>query len=53
MHQREQFGQALGEFQANARQACRYVFNLVGDVKALVYAVGAACDKADHDRSLT
>jgi isovaleryl-CoA dehydrogenase len=51
LHQREQFGQALGEFQLmQGKLADMYSTWLA--CKALVYAVGAACDKADHDRSL-
>ncbi|SUU38230.1 Acyl-CoA dehydrogenase [Acinetobacter baumannii] len=47
LHQREQFGQALGEFQLmQGKLADMYSTWLA--CKALVYAVGAACDKADH-----
>jgi len=51
VHQRKQFGQAIGEFQLmqgkladmySTWQACR----------AYVYAVGRACDRFDHARSL-
>jgi len=51
VHERQQFGQAIGEFQLmqgkladmyTTWQACR----------AYVYAVGAACDRGDHARSL-
>lgn len=51
LHERKQFGQAIGEFQLmqgkvadlySTWQACR----------AYVYAVGRACDSADHARSL-
>ncbi|MEO8123458.1 MAG: isovaleryl-CoA dehydrogenase [Burkholderiales bacterium] len=51
MHDRKQFGQSIGEFQLmqgkladmyTTWQACR----------AYVYAVGQACDRADHARSL-
>jgi len=51
VHERQQFGQAIGEFQLmqgkiadmyTTWQACR----------AYVYAVGRACDRADHARSL-
>ena len=51
MHERKQFGQSIGEFQLmqgkladlyTTWQACR----------AYVYAVGQACDRADHARSL-
>lgn len=51
IHERKQFGQALGEFQLmQGKVADMYSTWLA--CKALVYAVGAACDKADHDRSL-
>ncbi|WP_157266776.1 isovaleryl-CoA dehydrogenase [Azohydromonas aeria] len=51
VHERKQFGQAIGEFQLmqgkladmyTTHQACR----------AYVYAVGKACDAADHARTL-
>jgi len=51
VHDRKQFGQSIGEFQLmqgkladmyTTWQACR----------AYVYAVGRACDRADHARSL-
>ncbi len=51
VHERRQFGQAIGEFQLmqgkladmySTWQACR----------AYVYAVGRACDRQDHARSL-
>ncbi|WP_341676832.1 isovaleryl-CoA dehydrogenase [Niveibacterium sp. SC-1] len=51
VHERQQFGQAIGEFQLmqgkladmySTWQACR----------AYVYAVGAACDRGEHSRSL-
>ncbi len=51
VHDRKQFGQSIGEFQLmqgkladmyTTWQACR----------AYVYAVGQACDRADHDRTL-
>jgi len=51
LHDRKQFGQSIGEFQLmqgkvadmySTWQACR----------AYVYAVGKACDRADHSRTL-
>ena len=51
IHDRKQFGQSIGEFQLmqgkvadmySTWQACR----------AYVYAVGKACDKSDHSRTL-
>ncbi|OUY08949.1 isovaleryl-CoA dehydrogenase [Acinetobacter populi] len=51
LHDREQFGQALGEFQLmQGKLADMYSTWLA--CKALVYAVGQACDQVDHDRSL-
>ena len=51
IHERKQFGQCLGEFQLmQGKIADMYSTWLAS--KALVYAVGAACDKADHDRGL-
>ena len=51
IHDRKQFGQALGEFQLmQGKIADMYSTWLA--CKALVYAVGAECDKADHNRSL-
>jgi isovaleryl-CoA dehydrogenase len=51
IHERKQFGKAIGEFELmegkladmyTTWQACR----------SYVYAVGQACDRADHDRAL-
>ena len=51
VHERQQFGQSIGEFQLmqgkladmyTTHQACR----------AYVYAVGQACDRGDHSRTL-
>lgn len=51
LHERKQFGQSLGEFQLmQGKIADMYSTWLA--CKALVYAVGQACDQADHDRSL-
>ncbi|MDO5651241.1 MAG: isovaleryl-CoA dehydrogenase [Moraxella sp.] len=51
IHERKQFGQAIGEFQLmQGKIADMYSTHLA--CKALVYAVGAACDQLDHDRSL-
>ncbi|MHA3099243.1 isovaleryl-CoA dehydrogenase [Acinetobacter brisouii] len=51
IHDRKQFGQALGEFQLmQGKIADMYSTWLA--CKALVYAVGAACDQVDHDRGL-
>lgn len=51
IHERKQFGQALGEFQLmQGKIADMYSTWLA--CKALVYAVGAACDQAEHERGL-
>ncbi len=51
IHDRKQFGQSLGEFQLmQGKVADMYSTWLA--CKALVYAVGAACDKGNHARSL-
>ena len=51
IHDRKQFGQSLGEFQLmQGKVADMYSTWLA--CKALVYAVGAACDKGIHVRSL-
>lgn len=51
IHDRKQFGQAIGEFQLiQGKVADMYSTWLA--CKALVYAVGAECDQSDHRRSL-
>ena len=51
LHDRKQFGQAIGEFQlVQGKLADMYSTWLA--CKALVYTVGKACDQADHARSL-
>lgn len=51
LHERKQFGQALGEFQLmQGKIADMYSTALA--CKALVYAVGQACDEQTHHRSL-
>lgn len=50
LHDRKQFGQAIGEFQLmQGKLADMYSTWLAS--KALVYAVGRACDQVDHARS--
>ncbi|MBP6562395.1 MAG: isovaleryl-CoA dehydrogenase [Neisseriaceae bacterium] len=50
LHDRKQFGQAIGEFQLmQGKLADMYSTWLA--CKALVYAVGRACDQSDHARS--
>ena len=51
LHDRKQFGQAIGEFQLmQGKLADMYSTWLA--CKALVYTVSKACDQADHARSL-
>ena len=51
VHDRKQFGQAIGEFQLmQAKLADMYT--TWSACRAYVYAVGQACDRADHARSL-
>jgi isovaleryl-CoA dehydrogenase len=51
IHERQQFGQALGEFQLmQGKIADMYSTALA--CKALVYAVGRACDQQTHHRHL-
>lgn len=51
VHERTQFGQAIGEFQLMQGKIADMYSTMLA-CKALVYAVGSACDKANHDRSL-
>ncbi len=51
IHDRKQFGQALGEFQLMQGKIADMYSNWLA-CKAWVYAVGAACDQVDHDRGL-
>ena len=51
VHERKQFGQAIGEFQLiQAKLADMYT--TWSACRAYVYAVGQACDRADHARTL-
>jgi isovaleryl-CoA dehydrogenase len=51
LHEREQFGQPIGEFQLmQGKLADMYTTWMA--TRAYVYAVGQACDRADHARSL-
>lgn len=51
LHDRKQFGQAIGEFQLmQGKLADMYSTWLAS--RALVYTVGKACDQADHARTL-
>lgn len=51
VHERTQFGQAIGEFQLMQGKIADMYSTMLA-CKSLVYAVGAACDKSNHDRSL-
>lgn len=49
LHERKQFGQAIGEFQLmQSKLADMYV--VMNTAKAYVYAVGAACDRGETTR---
>ena len=51
LHDRKQFGQSIGEFQLmQGKIADMYV--ALNTARAYVYAVGKACDKGDHSRTL-
>ena len=51
VHERKQFGKAIGEFELmQGKLADMYAAWQAS--RALVYAVGKACDKADHARTL-
>ena len=51
LHERKQFGQAIGEFQLmQGKLADMYATWMA--TRAYVYAVGQACDRAEHARSL-
>jgi isovaleryl-CoA dehydrogenase len=51
VHGRKQFGQSIGEFQLMQGKLAD-MYTTWQASRAYVYAVGAACDKADHDRTL-
>jgi isovaleryl-CoA dehydrogenase len=51
MHDRKQFGQSIGEFQLMQGKLAD-MYTTWQASRALVYAVGQACDRADHARSL-
>ncbi len=51
VHERKQFGQAIGEFQLMQGKLAD-MYTTWQASRALVYAVGRACDRADHARSL-
>ncbi|RTL34293.1 MAG: isovaleryl-CoA dehydrogenase, partial [Rhodocyclaceae bacterium] len=51
LHERKQFGQSIGEFQLMQGKLAD-MYSTWMATRAYVYAVGQACDKADHARTL-
>ena len=51
LHQRKQFGQAIGEFQLMQGKVAD-MYSTWQATRAYVYAVGRACDVTDHSRTL-
>lgn len=51
VHERRQFGQAIGEFQLMQGKLAD-LYTTFSACRAYVYAVGQACDRADHHRAL-
>ncbi len=51
VHERRQFGQSIGEFQLMQGKLAD-MYTTWQASRALVYAVGRACDRADHARTL-
>jgi isovaleryl-CoA dehydrogenase len=51
VHERKQFGQSIGEFQLMQGKLAD-MYTTWQASRAYVYAVGAACDRADHARTL-
>jgi isovaleryl-CoA dehydrogenase len=51
VHERKQFGQSIGEFQLIQGKLAD-MYTTWSACRAYVYAVGQACDRADHDRTL-
>ncbi|MCA0176344.1 MAG: isovaleryl-CoA dehydrogenase [Proteobacteria bacterium] len=51
LHERKQFGQSIGEFQLMQGKLAD-MYSTFQACRAYVYAVGQACDRADHARSL-
>ena len=51
MHERKQFGQPIGAFQLMQGKLAD-MYSTWQATRAYVYAVGRACDRADHSRSL-
>ncbi|MBK7647499.1 MAG: isovaleryl-CoA dehydrogenase [Betaproteobacteria bacterium] len=51
LHERKQFGQAIGEFQLMQGKVAD-LYSTWQATRAYVYAVGRACDATDHSRTL-
>lgn len=51
LHERKQFGQSIGEFQLMQGKVAD-MYSVWSAARAYAYAVGRACDNADHARSL-
>lgn len=51
LHERKQFGQSIGEFQLMQGKVAD-MYSVWSAARAYAYAVGRACDRADHARSL-
>ena len=51
IHERKQFGQSIGEFQLMQGKMAD-LYSTWQATRAYVYAVGKACDRQDHSRSL-
>ncbi len=51
LHERKQFGQAIGDFQLMQGKVAD-LYSTWQATRAYVYAVGRACDAADHSRTL-
>ena len=51
LHERKQFGQAIGEFQLMQGKVAD-MYSTWQATRAYVYAVGRACDNSDHARTL-
>ncbi|HET6721012.1 MAG TPA: isovaleryl-CoA dehydrogenase [Rhodocyclaceae bacterium] len=51
LHERKQFGQAIGEFQLMQGKLAD-MYSTWKACQAYVYAVGQACDRSDHSRGL-
>src|SRR6476469_3233098 len=51
IHERKQFGQSIGEFQLMQGKVAD-MYSTWSASRAYVYAVGQACDRGDHSRSL-